>query len=624
MDLFVIQDRSRLRAGGLFTLLFLSATGSIAAIHFLVMLVSGASLADGEAHARTLVWTAPLLVGALVVGVIVRFYAIRLGGGGIAKELGGRRLHPGSEDPVERRVLDLVEDLAVALGLPLPEVWFLERENSINAFVVGDEPARAVLGVTRGAVERLSEEELRAVLTHEFSHVVTGHMKLNFQLLAWVQGLLFFGLVGRMLFRGPEGSRPGWRSGRKESGEVQALPVFGVFLILLGSVFSVFGRFLQGVICREQEFVADRAAVELLGSRGPLVRALRKIGGLRVGGVLRAPTAVETAHLFFCQAAEGIASSAFPTHPLVSDRIRALEPDWDGEYLASEIHVPSGEEDFPDWNAGVEEDEAGRAEVVGEYAKGLLPVIQGRAFSATNLETLGEVWSWSRVEQGRIDRAALRPDWVQLTLSRDGVKQLMFEICRHPEGVLHSPLARCSPSQKMLLFDLAMPLLRRLSLEEFVSLNRKIRREVRRGDDLDLLRYLFAHVFARRMQICLGLRETPGVVFEEFSSVWEEAQRLVSLMSREGAPSGAARSAAYAAAWKWLGLEMPPYQEQVSMLALGQTLDVCAQCAPGLKKKMLAACGIAAGYEGQVLEREMVVIRLFADALGTPVPNLKA
>lgn len=622
----MIQDRSRLRAGGLFTLLFLSATGSMAAIHFLVMLVSGMPLADWDSHARILVWTAPLLAAALVVGVIVRFYAIRLGGGGIAQELGGRRLHPGSEDPAERRVLDSVEDLAVAFGLPLPEVWFLEREASINAFVVGDEPARAVLGVTRGAVERLTEEELRAVLTHEFSHVISGHMKLNFQLLAWVQGLLFFGLVGRMLFRGPEGSRAGWRRARKdEDPEVQALPIFGVLLILLGSVFSVFGRVLQGAICREQEFAADRAVVDLLGSRWPLVRALRKIGGLRVGGVLRAPTAVETAHLFFCQAAEGIASAAFPTHPLLADRIRALEPDWDGEYLPSEILGPLAEEESGGGTSlNADEEGHGAGETVAEYAKELLPVVRGRVFPATSLESLGEVWSWSRVEQGRADRAALRSDWVQLTLSREGVKQLMFEICRNPQGVLHSPLARCTPSQKMLLFDLAMPLLRRMALEEFVSLNRKIRREVRRGEDLDLLRYLFAHVFARRMQICLGLRETPGVVFEEFSSIWEEAQRLVSLMSREGAPSTAARSAAYAAAWKWLGLEMPPYQEQVSMFALGQTLDACAQCSPGLKKKLLAACGIAAGYEGQVLEREMVVIRLFADALGTPVPNLKA
>jgi Zn-dependent protease with chaperone function len=622
MDFFVIQDRSRLRASGLFTLVFLSACGAIAAVHSLVMLCTGRDFSQWEAHSAVLMWTLPLLVGALLSGVIVRFYAIRLGGGGIAEELGGRRCHPGSEDPSERRVLNIVEDLSVAFGLPVPEVWLLEREPAINAFVVGDEPARAVVGVTRGAVDRLSEEELQAVLAHEFSHVVTGQMRLNFQLLAWVQGLLFFGLVGRMLFRGGEGGRAGGKRATGDRDSSYPLPVIGVLLIFAGSVFSAFGRFLQGALCREQEFVADRASAELLGRREPLLRALRKIGGFSAAGVLRSPAALEAGHLFFCQAAYGIAAAFFPTHPLLGDRIRALEPDWDGEFLRSEARPPGG-----DGSAGASDgDEEGAesaAPPLSEYAKGLLPVVSGSVFPSTALENLGEVWSWERVEQGRVDRAGLRSDWVQMTLTRDGVKQLIFEICRNMAGVLDSPMARCAPAQKMLLFDLAMPLLRRMSLDEFVSLNRKIRREARKGEDADLLRYLFAHVFARRMQICLGLRETPGVIYEEFSSIWEEAQKLISLMSREGAPSVAARSAAYAAAWKWLGLEMPPLQEQVSMLELGRTLDICAQASPMIKKRLLAACGIAAGYEGQVSEREMVVVRLFADALGTPVPNVR-
>jgi hypothetical protein len=259
-----------------------------------------------------------------------------------------------------------------------------------------------------------------------------------------------------------------------------------------------------------------------------------------------------------------------------------------------------------------------------EHARGLLPVAQEAVFPAKGMEALGQVWHWGRVEQGRADLAGLRREWVQMTLSREGVQRLMFEMCRVAEFGVRGPLSGATPAQRMLLFDLAMPLLRRMSLEEFVSLNRKIRREARKGEDLDLVRYLFAHVFARRMQICLGLRETPGVVFEEFSSVWEEAQSLVSLMSREGAPSGQARAAAYAAAWQWLGLEMPPFQEKVSMFELGRTLDTCAQASPLLKKKLLAACGIAAGYEGQVQEREMVVLRLCAAALGTPVPNVRS
>jgi hypothetical protein len=400
--------------------------------------------------------------------------------------------------------------------------------------------------------------------------------------------------------------------------------VLGVLLIVLGSVFSAFGRFLQGAICRDQEFVADRAAVDLLGSREPLVRALRKIGGVSAGGVLRAPTAMESSHLFFCQAAQGLAASAFPSHPLIEERIRAIDPDWDGHFLSSEARTPSEDEGLGEEALLESEEHSGGStgQPVSQYAKGLLHVVQHAVFPAAGLEMLGCGWSWSRIEQGRSDRASLRPDWIQLTLSREGVKRLVFEICRQSDTSVDGILLRSTAGQKMLLLDLAMPLLRRMSLEEFVSLNRKVRREVRRGEFPDLLRYLFGHIFARRMQICLGLREPVGVVYEEFSSIWQEAQVLVSLMSREGAPTPNARASAYGAAWKWLGLETPPYQEQVSMLELGKTLDSCAQASPILKKKLLAACGIAAGYEGHVAEREMVILRLFADALGTPLPNL--
>jgi hypothetical protein len=260
-------------------------------------------------------------------------------------------------------------------------------------------------------------------------------------------------------------------------------------------------------------------------------------------------------------------------------------------------------------------------ETLAGFVRDLLKVRKEVSYPSASLDQIGEVFSWSQVIQAQADKKTLRPDWLKLTLSRDGAKQLMLEIVQ-PEYVKGRLLADATPVQMMMLYDLAMPLLRRMSVEEFVSLNKRIRKEVRRGEETDLLRYMFAFSFARRMQLCLGLREAPSVLIEEFPSIWEETQKLISVMSSVGAPTLHARAAAYSAAWAGQGIEQPPLLHHVSLLELAKTLDVCSQTAPLLKKRVLAACGLAASYEGRISEQEMVILRLFADSIGCPVPNL--
>jgi Zn-dependent protease with chaperone function len=642
MDLFVTQDHARQRTGGLFTLLVFMLAGVVGLVHTLVLLATGGGLADVEAHWRLLPWTFPSTVLVLAVGVIVRFYAIRLGGSQIAQDLEGRRVHPASSAPADRLVLEMVEELALASGVPMPEVWVLDKERCINAFAAGDEPSRAVIGVTRGALERLAPDELRAVLAHEFSHILNGDMKLNFQLLAWVQGILFLGLVGRSMLQEDGGRRSqrqksGLQGASAQSGaeDGQTLSVLGILLMLLGSISSLFGRLMQGAICREHEFAADAAAVTLMRSTEELSRALRKIGGMHDGALLESPAAPELGHLFFVQATVGFSSFIFPTHPSIEERIRRLDPEWTGEFLPSRAtHVKRGEdqeagdapESSPESQRALAEIAATNLsetqdETLAGFVRDLLTVRKEVSYPSASLDKLGEVFNWTQIIQAQTDKKTLRPEWLKLTLSRDGAKQLMLEIVQ-PEYVKGRLLADATPVQLMMLYDLAMPLLRRMSVEEFISLNKRIRKEVRRGEDTDLLRYMFAFSFARRLQLCLGLREPPAVLIEEFPSIWEETQKLVSVMSSIGAPTLHARAAAYAAAWEGQGIEPPPLLHHVSLLELARTLDVCSQTAPLLKKRVLAACGLAASYEGRISEQEMVIIRLFADSIGCPVPNL--
>jgi hypothetical protein len=184
-------------------------------------------------------------------------------------------------------------------------------------------------------------------------------------------------------------------------------------------------------------------------------------------------------------------------------------------------------------------------------------------------------------------------------------------------------LGMASTSQMLLLLDLSMPMLRRMSVSEYYLLMKQCRREVVRPDDVDLVRFLLLQVVRRRLGIALGVREVSPVVYEELPSVWQEVRTLISTMLRMGAPTASGRSAAHLAAWASLGYENPtPPREECSIADMVDAIEICEQASPVLKKRILIALGLAASYQGQIPEREMAIVRICADALGCPVPHL--
>lgn len=646
MDLFLAQDDARKRAGGMFTLAMSLMACVIAVVHLLVVFCVGGSFSDSEVHQRVVVWTLPASIALLLVGVVVRVYALRLGGSGIAEELGGRRLHPSTKEPGEKRLVDTVEELALSSGIPVPEVWLLEGESSINAFAAGHDASSAVIGVTMGALERLTLEELRAVLLHEFSHIMSGDMQMKFKMLVWVQGILFLSLAGRLMiasdspngagFWGRTGSTekhklPGSRSAHLD-GEGQSRSVIGVLLMLMGLVSSLFGRFLQGAISRDQEFAADQSSADALGSMLPVTNALRKIGGLPNRSWIENPTAPESGHLFFGPSSVGVFSAFFPTHPDLEDRIRRLNPEWNGDFLPSVVRKIEPAPVYSDGDGSGDSNQelsaaAKAAAAIGARkrekirAKEQALASAPKSYPAANMEFLGECMLPAQLLSVGVLKRSLRAEWVELTQSAEGAKTLLVELLKATGSKLD--LGSASASQMLLLMDLAMPMLRRMSVSEYYQLMKQCRREVIRPENIDLNRFLLLQVVRRRVGIALGMREVSPVVFEELPSVWQEVRTLVSSMLRLGAPTQSGRTAAHLAAWNSLGYDNPtPPREDCSIAEMVEALEVCEQASPVLKKRILVACGLAASYQGQIPEREMAVVRLCADALGCPVPHL--
>jgi Zn-dependent protease with chaperone function len=250
-----------------------------------------------------------------------RGLGLRDGGGSVARALGGTRIDRTTSDPDLRRLRNVVEEMAIASGVPVPEIYVLDGEHAINAFAAGHSPANAAVAVTRGALMTLTREELQGVIAHEFSHILNGDMRLNIRLIGWLFGLMVVAVMGRTLLR----LAP---SGRKGAAGVAAL---GLGLLVLGFVGRGLGRVIQASVARERERLADASAVQFTRNPAGLKGALLKIAALPVAGRLATARTDEVAHMLFVPGLK----SLLATHPPLAERLVALDPSFRPSQLAT-------------------------------------------------------------------------------------------------------------------------------------------------------------------------------------------------------------------------------------------------------------------------------------------------
>ncbi|MBJ7344501.1 MAG: M48 family metallopeptidase, partial [Gemmataceae bacterium] len=244
------------------------------------------------------------------------------GGASVAESLGGRLLQPETRNPIERKILNIVEEMAIASGVPVPPVYLMDEEG-INAFAAGWSPNDAVIGVTKGCVEALSRDELQGVIAHEFSHILNGDMKLNIRLMGILYGIFFLSILGEILIRSISYSSGNSSNEKKNDGK-GAIFVIGLVLFILGWVGWFFGRLIQAAVSRQREFLADASAVQFTRNPEGISGALRKIAGWNQGSIIKNPNVTEASHLFFGNGISGF-SALFATHPPLEERVKRIE-----------------------------------------------------------------------------------------------------------------------------------------------------------------------------------------------------------------------------------------------------------------------------------------------------------
>src|SRR5690554_1486975 len=344
MDFFQHQDEAKKRTT---LLVVLFALAVVSLIVLLNLLIAAFFIGGGEGgtanvinHLRLEQW---LVVSAIVlVGIggasLFRWLQLRGGGKVVAQSLGGRLVHPDSADFYEQRLLNVVEEIALAAGVPVPPVYLLEEEG-INAFAAGYNLSDAVIGVTRGCMQKLNRDQLQGVIAHEFSHIFNGDMRLNIRIMALLFGILFITLIGRLFI---DASYTRSYSSRSKNDNRMAGALFGVALIVIGYCGVFFGNLIKAAVSRQREFLADASAVQYTRNPDGIAGALKVIA--MEGSRVNSSASGEAAHLFFGSAFSNQLFSLFSTHPNIDDRIRRIEPNWNGQYLAAQTLAQAQQE----------------------------------------------------------------------------------------------------------------------------------------------------------------------------------------------------------------------------------------------------------------------------------------
>lgn len=663
MDFFEHQEQARKRTHVLVFFFALAVTGIVLAIYALVLFIQPFLVEDADrqqAEELFAFWqpTTFAITAACALGVIFlasAFKTMSLAGGGkvVARELGGRKLDPNTTHFHERRLQNVVEEMAIASGVPVPEVYVMDAEDSINAFAAGLTTSDAVIGVTKGCMKLLTRDELQGVIAHEFSHILNGDMRLNIRLMGLLFGILFIALTGGFLLRNS------WHVGgnSRSGGGIALLALaIGLGLMAIGYIGLFFARLIKASVSRQREYLADASAVQFTRNPDGLAGALRKIGGYKSGSRISNAMAQDASHLFFGNALRNV---SFATHPPLEKRIRRLLPSWNGKFSRADL-APATEaaEPAPERQPGGRGGRGGRGPLdplepmmPGATLPGMMLDdaddslrVDGRE-AAESMRTLHP----EQVDLGRRIHGNLPEEWLRVAHDEAGAQALVFallvsqdeklcqselsrlrsatdELTHALAARLHGEMRDLHSSVKLGLVDLCLPALRQLSPGDYQRFKSLLDELVASDGVVDLFEFALLRLVRRHLDTWFRQSRPPGIHYRRLAALREEASVLLSTLAAMSHPDDRQRvDEAFAAAVDFLrektGTDIqgkPP--EECGLDAVERAVDRFARATPTVKRTFLQACCQAVLTDGVLSSREAELIRAIADTMGCALP----
>ena len=654
MNFFAQQEIARSHTRRMLAL-FVAAVVCIVLSIDIVLLVAFGALGHDRQHRfdtasvqpQVIFWASASVLAVIGLATLYKISTLRSGGGAVAQQLGGTLVPSDTQNFAYRRLRNVIEEIAIASGVPVPEIYVLEDEAAINAFAAGYTPADAAITVTRGCMEKLTRDELQGVIAHEFSHVLNGDMRLNIRLMGVLFGILVIGIAGRKVLEG---------TGRSSSRDSAGAVAFGIAILAIGYVGVFFGRLIKAGISRQREYLADASAVQFTRQTLGISGALKKIGGLAEGSKLSRVDTEEVAHMLF---GDGVGYSAlFATHPPLLKRIKLLDPQFnpnefediarawsqpiesaDGEGpglsimgLAPAVPIPRRKSRSSDAVA-VSADLPGAQSPVHRSARQITG--QAGTLSREDIANAGAIQSslpdTLRAAAYAPDRAALLI--FALALNADpsvrarqlGIVEKYFDAqARAGVEQLGADLPQLHALQRLPLAQLAFPALRRRPRPQLQTFLIALNQLMQADGQVELDEYCLAKLITVQVIDALDPSKARPSGSAKLPSCAADLAAVFALVARRGSDDdGDAQRAYLLGMHEVLPDAIPAYAPpQEWVIALDRALLKLDQLTPAGKELVVRGLAQSIGADGVITIAEAELLRTICAALHCPLPPL--
>jgi Zn-dependent protease with chaperone function len=630
VNFFEHQDQARRNTRWLLFLFLMAVLAIVAVIDFAVLVVLGSHQADVTQTLQLsdlLAANRRLLIGVscatlLVIGLAsaYRIVLLKTGGGQVAEELGGTALPASPEDPLHQRLRNVVEEIALASGVPVPEIYVLEYEQGINAFAAGFTPADAAVAVTRGALEKLSRSELQGVIAHEFSHVFNGDMRLNIRLMGALFGILVLAVAGRrILFH--------TRYARSRNKEGMAIVLLGAALMVAGYVGLFFGRWIKSAVSRQREYLADASAVQFTRDPESIGGALKKIA-VHTGQSHLTVDSEEVGHMLF---GAGTRQRLFASHPPLMKRIKRINPGFEESQLSDLLREVRREEARS----------AERAERAG--------VNEARAASAAFdpagiVDEIGQP-GWERITAAaalmaalpdRLRQAAHSPDWafelmLAILLDRDTTsseEQLLIiasELGTESEQrvrQMRELFGSLDAQQRLPILEMALPTVKKRSKSDQTQLLKVITRISAVDGKISPFEYLVARLIRQYLWDAANPRRAGRTGRLSIQSVNAEVCAVLAVLAHHGHSGDPLAEEAFNVGMETLPGNDGQFPAELTDWdqGLDAALDRLDDLNPKGREQLVGAMLATVSHDDSVRPEEIELARAVCAALHVPVP----
>jgi len=629
-DFFARQDRARRSTSFLLVYFVLAVTLIVVALNLVAIPFSIFFGADGFLiHFGVTLITLAVILG----GCMYKLNELSGGGTALAEMIRARPVQANTTDERERMLRNVVEEMAIAAGITPPRVYVMPGEKGINAFAAGRTVNDAVVCVTSGSLDRLNRDELQGIIAHEFSHILNGDMSMNLKLVGMLHGILLIGLLGmgimKLNYAGDADAGLGYSDFDSSGNDDKAWAVI-IFLFLGGMVVTIIGyvglffaRLIQAAVCRQREYLADASAVQFTRNPHGIGGALKKLGSGSRGSRLNAYYAEQLAHMFFASnRGDGIDWNS--THPEVPDRIRAVEPDWDGKFPRMDGPTTLAKFSGSQAASSYQPLRDRRPEAVVKTVGAMTPghVQWASDFLSDVPQTILHAARDAFSARGLIFALLLSEDSTVRQKQLDTISQTLNHGAVDETLNLIGPVTDFGVAGRRVLCDLAIPALRELSDPQKENFLQTCRVLIEADGRVTIFEFMLHEMITAQLQ---ANPRPQTVQYVSLKPVMPDVQVVLSALASTDGKSPQASAQAFRAGVARLQTDASLWQLQtVDLRSLRTSLERLARCSPGVKRRVVDACAYCVAADGLVQVEESELLRVVTSLLACPLPPLLA